>query len=258
MIPGRAGGWLYPVPGKRLLDLCLAAGALLALAPLLLFLAILVRLLLGSPVLFRQRRPGLGGRPFTILKFRSMTGATDADGLLLPDGERLTGFGRFLRASSLDELPELLNVLLGDMSLVGPRPLLMDMLPLYTPAQARRHEVRPGITGWAQINGRNRIAFSRRLELDVWYVDHLSLGLDLRILGLTVPRVLLSRGVIVAEPAEAVDLPGRSPVKRSVPDASPAAGSIPFGSSPSGRPSSSGDAHRQAPIRAPHPPDPHR
>jgi lipopolysaccharide/colanic/teichoic acid biosynthesis glycosyltransferase len=143
--------------------------------------ALLVRLKLGPPVLFRQERPGLNGRPFTIYKFRTMTDEHDAEGHLLPDARRLTKFGRCLRSTSLDELPELFNVLKGEMSLVGPRPLLMHYLERYTPEQARRHEVRPGITGWAQINGRQTIYFSKRLELDVWYVDHVRLGLDLKI-----------------------------------------------------------------------------
>lgn len=196
----------YASVGKRLLDALLAVLALICLAPLLILLAILVRVLLGAPVLFRQERPGLGGRPFTILKFRSMNEARDGEGRLLPDEARLGRFGRMLRGHSLDELPELWNVLRGDMSLVGPRPLLMRYLRLYTPTQARRHEVRPGLSGWAQISGRNDIPISRRVELDVWYVDHLSLWLDLRILLLTLPRVLGSRGVSVAEPEDAMDL----------------------------------------------------
>jgi sugar transferase EpsL len=196
----------YPALGKRLFDCFLAGAALLVLSPLLILLAILVRIRMGGPVLFRQQRPGLGGKPFTILKFRSMNSACDADGRLLADEARLTRFGRLLRATSFDELPELLNVLRGDMSLVGPRPLLMRYLSLYTPTQARRHEVRPGITGWAQISGRNFIPISKRVELDVWYVEHLSLALDLRILLLTLPRVLGSRGVSVAEPEDAMDL----------------------------------------------------
>jgi len=196
----------YPVLGKRLLDCLLAGAALLVLSPLLALVALLVRIQMGGPVLFRQQRPGLGGKPFNILKFRSMNSACDAEGRLLPDEVRLTAFGKLLRASSLDELPGLLNVLRGDMSLVGPRPLLMRYLSLYTPTQARRHEVRPGITGWAQISGRNFIPISKRVELDVWYVDHLSLALDLRILLLTLPKVLGSRGVSVAEPEDAMDL----------------------------------------------------
>jgi lipopolysaccharide/colanic/teichoic acid biosynthesis glycosyltransferase len=146
-------------------------------------------------VLFRQVRPGLQGRPFTMVKFRTMTDDRGPDGALLPDARRLTPFGRFLRASSLDELPELWNVLKGDMSLVGPRPLLMEYLPLYTPEQARRHEVRPGITGWAQVNGRNAISWANKFALDVWYVDHRSLWLDLQILWRTVRKVLVRDGI---------------------------------------------------------------
>jgi lipopolysaccharide/colanic/teichoic acid biosynthesis glycosyltransferase len=192
--------------GKRLLDVLLAGGAIVLFTPFWILLVLLVRLRMGAPVLFRQERPGREGRPFTLFKFRSMTQARGADGALLPDDQRLTRFGRLLRASSFDELPELLNILRGEMSLVGPRPLLVRYLPLYTPTQARRHEVRPGLTGWAQINGRNNIPISKRIELDVWYVDHLSLALDLRILLLTVPRVLRSRGVAVAEREDAMDL----------------------------------------------------
>jgi lipopolysaccharide/colanic/teichoic acid biosynthesis glycosyltransferase len=168
--------------------------AVLAL-PLLLVIALLVRVAIGKPVLFRQERPGLGGRPFTLLKFRTMTDATDANGRLLPDEVRLGRFGKWLRASSLDELPEIFNVLVGDMSLVGPRPLLMEYLPLYTAEQMRRHEVRPGITGWAQVNGRNAISWSQKFALDVWYVDHWSMGLDLRILWMTLVRVLRREGI---------------------------------------------------------------
>jgi lipopolysaccharide/colanic/teichoic acid biosynthesis glycosyltransferase len=180
---------------KRLLDAVVAAGALLALSPVLLLTAFLVRVSLGGPVLFRQRRPGWHGRPFTIYKFRTMRHATGNDGLPLPDSERLTALGRFLRASSIDELPELWNVLRGDMSLVGPRPLLMDYLSLYSAEQARRHEVRPGITGWAQVKGRNALSWGDRFALDVWYVDHRTLLLDLRILLLTVRKVLASEGI---------------------------------------------------------------
>ena len=180
---------------KRLLDIAGSAVALVLLAPVLAAVALLVRLKLGSPVLFSQIRPGLRGTPFRMIKFRSMTDARDAAGALLPDAQRLPPFGRFLRASSLDELPELWNVLKGDMSLVGPRPLLMEYLPLYTPEQARRHEVRPGITGWAQINGRNAIGWEEKFRLDVWYVDHRSLLLDLRIVALTIAHVLRPRGV---------------------------------------------------------------
>lgn len=195
-------GGAYRAWGKRVFDVLGASALLLLFAPIGLAVALLVRFNLGSPVFFRQERPGFRGRPFRMIKFRTMSQARGADGELLPDEQRLGRFGRILRASSLDELPELLNVLKGDMSLVGPRPLLMHYLDLYTPEQARRHDVRPGITGWAQINGRNFITLSRRVELDVWYVDRVSLLLDLKILALTLPRVLSSRGVIVAETYE--------------------------------------------------------
>lgn len=180
---------------KRFFDIVVAASALLCLGIPLLFLAWQVRRKLGSPVLFRQVRPGLHGRPFVMVKFRTMTDERGTDGELLPDAQRLTAFGRFLRASSLDELPELWNVLRGDMSLVGPRPLLMEYLPLYSAEQARRHEVRPGITGWAQVNGRNALNWEEKFRLDVWYVDHRSLWLDLRILWLTVRKVLVREGI---------------------------------------------------------------
>nr|WP_291327235.1 sugar transferase [Acidovorax sp. 28-64-14] len=153
---------------------------------------------LGSPAFFRQVRPGMHGQPFEMVKFRTMTDARGADGALLPDADRLTPFGRFLRASSLDELPELWNVLKGEMSLVGPRPLLMEYLPLYSPQQARRHEVRPGITGWAQVNGRNALGWDEKFKLDVWYVDHRSLWLDIKILWLTVKKVLVREGISAA------------------------------------------------------------
>jgi sugar transferase EpsL len=180
---------------KRASDLALTATIFVLLAPVLLTLTIMVRLSLGSPVLFRQRRPGLHGRPFNIYKFRTMTEDRDAEGNLLPDEKRLTSFGRFLRSTSLDELPELLNVLTGDMSLVGPRPLMMKYLPLYTPEQARRHEVRPGITGWAQVNGRNAISWEEKFRLDVWYVDNASFWLDLKILWKTAVAVLRRDGI---------------------------------------------------------------
>ncbi|WP_216320875.1 sugar transferase [Deinococcus aestuarii] len=180
---------------KRGFDLVGSALGLIVLSPVLAAVALLVRRHLGPPVLFRQRRPGLHGRPFTLYKFRTMREATGAGGRPLPDGERLTAFGRRLRATSLDELPELFNVLRGDMSLVGPRPLLMEYLDRYTPEQARRHEVRPGLTGWAQVNGRNAISWEERFRLDVWYVDHPSLRLDLRILGRTVRQVLRREGI---------------------------------------------------------------
>ncbi|MGP9820430.1 sugar transferase [Salinarimonas sp. NSM] len=180
---------------KRALDVILAGTALILLAPVIAVVAVLVRRKLGSPVLFVQERPGLGGRPFRMLKFRTMRDALDASGAPLPDAERLTGFGRALRATSLDELPELWNVLKGDMSLVGPRPLLMEYLPLYTPEQARRHEVRPGLTGWAQVNGRNAVGWEERFAMDVWYVDNASLALDLKILLMTVRKVLVREGI---------------------------------------------------------------
>ncbi len=180
---------------KRIFDVAASASALIVLGLPLLLIGLVVRMKLGSPVLFRQQRPGLHGRPFTMLKFRTMTDARDAFGNLLPDAERLTLFGRWLRSTSLDELPELINVLRGDMSLVGPRPLLMEYLPLYSAEQARRHEVRPGITGWAQINGRNALRWEEKFALDVWYVDNWSLGLDLRILALTVLRVVRRDGI---------------------------------------------------------------
>jgi sugar transferase EpsL len=185
----------YRRHGKRLLDLAITLPALLLLSPVIGAVALAVRLRLGAPLLFRQQRPGLRGKPFTILKFRTMLDARDAQGRLLPDGQRLTPLGRFLRAASLDELPELLNVLRGDMTLVGPRPLLMEYLPRYTPQQLRRHEVRPGITGWAQVNGRNTLTWEDKFSLDVWYVDHCSLWLDLKILWLTLIKVLKREGI---------------------------------------------------------------
>lgn len=187
--------------GKRLFDLAVAVPALVVLGPVLGVLALLVRWQLGAPVLFRQQRPGLHGRPFTLYKFRTMTEARDAEGHLLPDAQRLTPFGRFLRSTSLDELPELFNVVRGDMSLVGPRPLLMQYLERYTPTQRRRHEVRPGITGWAQVNGRNALDWPQRLALDVWYVDHLSFALDLRIIFITMVKILRREGI--SEPGQA-------------------------------------------------------
>jgi len=174
---------------KRTLDLCLSAVGLLLLLPLLTLAGALVQMTMGRPVLFWQTRPGLDGRPFVIYKFRTMRPGTGTD------AERLTGLGRFLRRFSIDELPELWNVLRGDMSLVGPRPLLMRYLERYTPEQARRHEVKPGITGWAQVNGRNAISWEQKFALDVWYVDHQSLWLDLRILALTVRKVLRREGI---------------------------------------------------------------
>ena len=175
---------------KRTLDFFVALVALVALTPAMLVVALLVRCYLGAPVLFRQQRPGWHGKPFILCKFRSMSDARDVAGNLLSDELRMGAFGRFLRKSSLDELPQLWNVLRGDMSLVGPRPLLMQYLPRYSTRQARRHEVRPGITGWAQVNGRNALLWEQKFELDVWYVEHQSLWLDLKILAMTARRVL--------------------------------------------------------------------
>lgn len=183
---------------KRIFDLFVALLALLALAPVLAVVAWKIRRKLGSPVLFQQVRPGLHGQPFKMIKFRTMRDAVDAQGNPLPDSERMTPFGNFLRSASLDELPELWNVLKGEMSLVGPRPLLMEYLPLYSPEQARRHEVRPGVTGWAQINGRNALSWDEKFKLDVWYVDHQSLWLDFKILLLTVKKVFVREGISAA------------------------------------------------------------
>lgn len=185
---------MYRRRGKRVVDVLLGGLALIILAPVLLGVGIVVWLCLGPPVLFRQRRPGLGGGTFELLKFRTMTQALDAEGGLRSDAERLTPFGRALRRSSLDELPEFLNVLRGDMSLVGPRPLLEQYLNRYSPEQARRHEVLPGITGWAQVNGRNALSWPDRLALDVWYVDHVSFWLDMRILARTLWSVMKREG----------------------------------------------------------------
>jgi sugar transferase EpsL len=184
-----------PLSLKRLIDFLFALIGLILLSPLLALTAVLIRTRLGSPILFRQTRPGKDGRAFSMLKFRTMLDAVGADGQPLPDAARLTGLGKFLRSTSLDELPELWNVLRGDMSLVGPRPLLMEYMPLYNPRQARRHDVRPGITGWAQINGRNAISWEQKFELDVWYVENQSLGLDLKILFLTVWKVIRRDGI---------------------------------------------------------------
>jgi len=180
---------------KRVFDIVGASFVGILLSPVIVLTACAVRVFLGRPVLFVQERPGKGERPFTIYKFRTMKSVSDVDGEALPDEQRLTRFGRFLRKTSLDEMPELWNVLRGDMSLVGPRPLLMEYLPVFSPREARRHEVRPGMTGWAQVNGRNDTSWQRRLELDCWYVDHQSLMLDLRILGLTLKKVFLMEGI---------------------------------------------------------------
>lgn len=186
---------------KRAMDLVGALAALVLLSPIVVVLCILVRSKLGSPVFFRQVRPGIEGRPFKMVKFRTMTDERSPDGALLPDHQRLTALGAWLRSTSLDELPELFNVLKGDMSLVGPRPLLMDYLSLYNDRQARRHEVRPGITGWAQINGRNALSWEEKFELDVWYVDNHSLWLDIKILFRTVLQVLKRDGISHGEDA---------------------------------------------------------
>jgi lipopolysaccharide/colanic/teichoic acid biosynthesis glycosyltransferase len=193
---------------KRLLDLLITIPGLILLSPILLLLSLLVFIYHGSPIFFKQRRPGYQDRPFTVYKFRSMSERRDAAGKLLPDAQRLTAFGRFLRASSLDELPELLNVLRGEMSLVGPRPLLMQYLERYTPEQARRHAVHPGITGWAQVNGRNAITWDDKFRLDVWYVDHWSLALDLKILLLTAWKVIKREGISQAGHATAPEFMG--------------------------------------------------
>ena len=190
---------IYRRRGKRLFGLALAVPAALLLLPVAVGIAVVVRASLGRPILFRQRRPGRGGRGFTLRKFRTMRDAFDDDGRPLPDEQRLTRLGQFLRRTSLDELPELWNVIRGDMSLVGPRPLLMEYLDRYTPEQARRHDVKPGITGWAQVNGRNALDWETKFELDVWYVDHESLWLDFRILAITLWKVLKGEGISAGE-----------------------------------------------------------
>ncbi|EDM85006.1 sugar transferase [Limnobacter sp. MED105] len=180
---------------KRLFDVIVSLSVLVAFSPILLLVALLVRTKLGSPIFFTQIRPGLHGKPFKMVKFRTLTEQKDESGHYLPDADRLTSFGALLRSTSLDELPELWNVLKGDMSLVGPRPLLMEYLPLYTPEQYRRHEVRPGVTGWAQINGRNAIDWETRFQLDVYYVDHQSFWFDMKIIVLTAAKVLKREGI---------------------------------------------------------------
>ena len=186
---------------KRLFELLLGGAMLVLLSPVLLLLALLVRVRLGAPVLFKQRRPGFEAKPFVMIKFRTMTDRRDDQGELLPDTQRLTRFGRFLRSTSLDELPELLNVVKGDMSFVGPRPLLLRYLERYTPQQMRRHEAKPGMTGWAQVNGRNAITWEQKFALDVWYVDHASLWLDLKIILLTLWKTLTREGI--SQPGQA-------------------------------------------------------
>ena len=186
---------------KRLFDVCTSIAGLLLLAPFLFIIASLVKGKIGSPILFRQVRPGLQGKPFIIYKFRTMTNKRDGNGNLLPDSERLPRLGRFLRKTSMDELPEFFNVIMGDMSIVGPRPLLMQYLNRYTPEQARRHEVKPGITGWAQINGRNAISWEDKFKLDVWYVDNWSVWLDVKIVLMTVVKILKREGI--SQPGQA-------------------------------------------------------
>lgn len=199
---------------KRLFDILVAATLLLLLSPVLLGVALLVRHQLGSPVFFTQLRPGLNGAPFRMVKFRTMLDTRDAQGQLLPSNQRLTSFGKLLRSTSLDELPELWNVLKGDMSLVGPRPLLMDYLPLYTAEQFRRHEVRPGVTGWAQVNGRNAITWEEKFRLDIWYVDHANLLIDLKILLLTARKVIARDGISAAGHAVTPRFQGSPPTAR--------------------------------------------
>jgi sugar transferase EpsL len=202
---------LYPRFGKRLLDITLSVPALIVGAPVIAIVAVLVRIKLGSPVIFRQQRPGLHERPFTILKFRTMLNEQDRDGQPLTEMERHTSFGRRLRRTSLDELPELVNVIKGEMSLVGPRPLLLEYIGHYAPEHNRRHEVRPGVSGWAQINGRNELLRSERLALDVWYVDNMSLRLDLKIIAATLAKVINSSGVRVDQGVAEIDDVGLHP-----------------------------------------------
>ena len=180
---------------KRVIDLVVSTTALLVTAPVMLATATAIRLTMGKPVLYKQQRPGYKGQVFTLYKFRTMTDARDAQGNLLPDAERLTGLGKFLRSYSIDELPELLNVIKGDLSLVGPRPLLIDYLPRYSAEQMRRHEVLPGLTGWAQVNGRNALSWEEKFKLDVWYVDNCSLWLDIKIILMTLYRLLKKQGI---------------------------------------------------------------
>ena len=196
---------------KRFMDIIFASVALILLSPVLLLVALAILFTMGTPVLFRQQRPGLHGRPFGIVKFRTMRAVRAGEDAVASDGMRLTRLGRFLRAASLDELPELWNVLKGDMSLVGPRPLLMQYLPLYSPAQARRHEVRPGLTGWAQVKGRNALSWDEKFALDVWYVEHRSLWLDLRILAATIGQVVARRGIAAEGSATMHEFRGNAP-----------------------------------------------
>lgn len=193
---------------KRIFDIAVSGVVLFLLLPVIMGVSVAIFFKLGSPIIFRQLRPGLHGKPFQMVKFRTMRDAIGADGQPLPDSERMTPFGSFLRSASLDELPELWNVLKGEMSLVGPRPLLMEYLPLYSPEQARRHEVRPGVTGWAQINGRNALSWEEKFRLDVWYVDNQSFWLDLKILALTVKKVFVREGISAAGEVTAAKFTG--------------------------------------------------
>lgn len=202
--------FVYLFFGKRLLDIATSFVLLIFLLPIFLLVYFFVRWKLGKPVFYKQERPGKDGKPFVLNKFRTMTNETDSEGRFLSDDKRLTPLGKFLRSTSLDELPELWNVLKGDMSLVGPRPLLLRYLDRYTPEQARRHEVLPGITGWAQVNGRNDIEFAERFELDVWYVDHLSFYLDIKILVMTIWKILVREGI--GEPGEMEEFKGTKKV----------------------------------------------
>jgi len=195
---------------KRLADILLGVSAIVLLSPVILSVAVLIRICLGSPIFFRQSRPGLMGKPFVIYKFRTMNDYRDPAGEPLPDGARLTSFGRFLRSTSLDELPELFNVVTGDMSLVGPRPLLMQYLDRYTPEQMRRHSVKPGITGWAQVNGRNAVTWEEKFALDLWYADNWSLGLDAKIIAMTILKVLRREGISAAGEATVSEFMGTS------------------------------------------------
>jgi len=199
---------------KRLTDILVSGLALIVLSPFIAVLVLLVRMDLGSPVLFRQMRPGFKGRPFMMVKFRTMRDASDANGVPLPDGVRLTKFGRWLRSSSLDELPELWNVLRGEMSLVGPRPLLMEYLALYSPEQARRHDVPPGVTGWAQVNGRNALSWDEKFALDIWYVENHTVLLDLKILMLTLWKVVSRKGISAAGSDTMTDFLGNDPAQQ--------------------------------------------
>ena len=194
---------------KRIFDFVLSLAALIVLSPIIAIVALKIRKNLGSPILFRQTRPGMNGKPFKMVKFRTMKDAVDLKGNSLPDSDRMTPFGYKLRNTSLDELPELWNVLKGDMSLVGPRPLLMRYLPLYTTEQARRHEVRPGVTGWAQVNGRNAISWKDKFSLDVWYVDNHNLFLDIKILFLTVKKVFVREGISADDHVTMAEFKGR-------------------------------------------------